>query len=80
MADGLYSYPNFVRSQAERVRWDLCLHIAETISSTFESDGVPDPIFVTYTSRGLYHSPVVTGQIEAMGPAPEAFHGELDRC
>lgn len=57
-------YPPYAVTADERRRWDVCIHIARTISETCEPTGIADERFVFYTSRWLYSSPLPLDEAE----------------
>ena len=68
-------YPPYVRSEADRERWDLVGKIAEAYVAAFEDH--PDPHFVWYAQRQWYFSDIPTGSPEdlAISSDPEIKSG-----
>ena len=55
------SYPGYVQTEAERLRWRVCGALALKASLEFEPGGRPDARFVGTATRGLYASDAPTG-------------------
>jgi hypothetical protein len=52
-------YPPYVRTDAEKERWDIVRQIAERYVELYEDE--PDPSFVWYATRQWYFSDIPTG-------------------
>jgi len=62
---GAERFPPFVATPEQRRRWDICHHLAATISEVNEPSGVADGQFVWHMERWLYQSELPTDEVES---------------